>query len=515
MGSVPADLIAQDVARRTSVGLLVVHDGAVLWANDAARELVVPHGGAWSGPGSAMYSDDRSTLRTFECYGEVSTDAAGAPVRVFGTARDVTEQHRARAELAFLAEHDALTGLPNRRRITARLEECLADARGTALLLVDVDHFKDVNDIRGHAAGDRVLRTLGAQPEPDALLGRLGGDEFAVVVPACDAADALALGERLCAAARHTRFPGEGDGLRVGISVGVAALRPGHDVESALAQADLALYEAKGAGRDRARLFAPDQLDQARHRVSVLERVRAGLDHGTMTFDAQPVVDLHSGTVVRHELLVRLRDGLDPPLGPAEFLPAAERSGLVLRLDRRVLERAVAALATPWALDSHLRLEVKVSARSLEDPELGAWILSVLARAGVDPRRLGLEITETAALGSIDAARGLACRLTYAGCGFTLDDLGAGFGSFAHLKHLPFTGIKIAGDVVRGLDTEPVDRALVGAVVGVAHQLGIVTVAEQVDREPLVAQLQGLGVDQGQGHHLGRPRPLRELLAAL
>jgi diguanylate cyclase (GGDEF)-like protein len=658
MCDVSVDMTAEDVARRTSVGLLVVQDGAARWLNDAARDLVVPHGGSWTDAGSPLHllhtvrpgtrraalrwpspvggtrwweitcrlldateaallyeitdetahhhSDDgndrwrlsrleamagigswewdpldnsirwsdtllrllglpsgatldfagfrglihpddvaavdtaladalrtgrtfaythrifqfdRTALRTFECYGEVFTDAAGAPMRVLGTSRDVTEQHRARAELAYLAEHDPLTGVANRRRFTARLEECLADARGAALLLVDVDNFKDINDIRGHAAGDRVMRmlarTLGARIGPQALLGRLGGDEFAIVVPACDARSALALAERLCAEVRDSEVPGEDARLRVTVSIGVAALESGHDPESALARADLALYESKGAGRNRARLYARDQYDQALRRVSVLERVRAGLDHGTMTFDAQPIVDLCTGAVNRHELLIRLRDGLEPALGPAEFLPAAERTDLVLRLDRWVLERAVAALATPWARESHLRLEVNVSARSLDDPELGAWILAVLSRADVDPRRLGLEITETAAIASIDAARDLACALTRAGCGFTLDDFGAGFGSFSHLKHLPFTGIKIAGDFVRQLDAEPVDRALVGAVVGVAHQLGITTVAEQVDRAPLVQQLRALGVADGQGYHLGRPRPLREVLAAL
>jgi diguanylate cyclase (GGDEF)-like protein len=466
-----------------------------------------------------MYTVDRSSLRTFECYGEVFTDAAGAPMRVLGTARDVTEELRRREELAYLAEHDPLTGIANRRRFTARLAECLEEDRGPALLLIDVDHFKDINDIRGHAAGDRVMRTLAktlsAQIGPHSMLGRLGGDEFAAVVRDCDAHAALELAERLCTVVRGTEVPGEEAGLRVTVSIGAAALHPGQDVESGLAQADLALYEAKGAGRDRARLFARDQYDQAVRRVSVLERVRAGLDHNTMTFDAQPIVNLRTRTVTRHELLIRLRDGLDPVLGPAEFLPAAERTDLVLHLDRWVLERAVAALATPWARESQLRLEVNVSARSLDDAELGPWILAVLARADVDPRRLGLEVTETAAISSIDAARDLAGRLTRAGCGFTLDDFGAGFGSFSHLKNLPFTGIKIAGDFVRQLDGEPVDRALVGAVVGVAHQLGITTVAEQVDRAPLVEQLRRLGVDDGQGFHLGRPRPLREVLAAL
>lgn len=658
VGDVSVDLTAEKVVRRTSVGLVVVQDGAARWLNDAARDLVAPHGGAWTGPASPLHllyavrpgtrraalrwpspvggtrwweitcrlldaaepallfeitdetarqhSDDGNDrwrlsrleamagigswdwdpldntvrwsdallrllglppgepldfatyrglihpedvasvdavlaealrtglpfsythricrfdgaeVRTLECYGEVFTDAAGAPMRVLGTARDVTEQHRARAELAYLAEHDPLTGVANRRRLTARLEECLADARGAALLVVDVDRFKDVNDLRGHLAGDRVMRmlavTLSARIEADALLGRLGGDEFALVVPACDARTALMLAEQLCADVRDSEVPGEDARLRVTVSIGVAALDPGHDVESALARADLALYEAKAAGRDRARLYARDQYDQALRRVSVLERVRAGLDHGTMTFDAQPIVALRTGVATRHELLIRLRDGLEPALGPAEFLPAAERTDLVLRLDRWVLERAIAALATPWARESHLRLEVNVSARSLDDPELGAWILAVLQRADVQPQRLGLEITETAAIGSLDEARDLARALTGAGCGFTLDDFGAGFGSFSYLKHLPFTGIKIAGDFVRHVDSEPVDRALVGAVVGVAHQLGITTVAEQVDRPALVGELRALGVADGQGYHLGRPRPLREVLAAL
>lgn len=649
---------AEDVARCTSVALAVVQDGEVRWLNDAARELVGPHDGAWTGPGSPlpvllavrpgarrqlmswssphggtrwweiscrvlgpvdaellyeitdetdnrssgerndrwrlsrlealagmgswewnprtnvvewsdalqelfgtprgtaldyetyrsllhpddvemiesklaaalstgeafsythrMYTFDRSSLRIFECYGEVLMSPDGVPSQVLGTARDVTEERRTRQELAYLAEHDPLTGIANRRRFTTRLAECLQEDRGPALLLVDVDHFKDINDIRGHAAGDKVMRTLArvlsAQIGPRSMLGRLGGDEFAAVVPDCDADAALELAERLCGTARATEVPGEDAGLRVTVSVGAAALHPGQDVESGLAQADLALYEAKGAGRDRARLFARNQYDQAVRRVSVLERVRAGLDHNTMTFDAQPIVNLRTGTAVRHELLIRLRDGLEPVLGPAEFLPAAERTDLVLHLDRWVLERAVAALATPWARESHLQLEVNVSARSLDDAALGSWILAVLARADVEPRRLGLEITETAAIGSLDAAHDLAARLTRAGCGFTLDDFGAGFGSFSHLKRLPFTGIKIAGDFVRQLDGEPVDRALVGAVVGVAHQLGISTVAEQVDRAPLVDQLRRLGVDDGQGFHLGRPRPLREVLATL
>jgi len=294
-------------------------------------------------------------------------------------------------------------------------------------------------------------------------------------------------------------------------SFGVTTVDPGQDVEASLAQADLALYAAKKAGRNRTRLFTLDHYDQAVRRVSLLQRVGDGLEQGRLELDAQPIVDLTTGRAERHELLMRLRDGLDPPVGPAEFLPAAERTDLVLRLDRWVLDRAVRALAAAQP-ESRLRLEVNVSARSLEDDELGGWILDRLKEAEVSPHRLGLEITETTAISSLDAARVLAARLTDAGCGFALDDFGAGFGSFSYLKHLPFTTVKIAGEFVSRLDEDPVDRALVAAVVGVAQQLGMRTVAEHVDRPELVDRLRELGVDDGQGYHLGRPGPLARLL---
>jgi diguanylate cyclase (GGDEF)-like protein len=463
-----------------------------------------------------MVLGDRRTERVFECFGEVFADAAGVPSRVLGTARDVTDAHRARQELAFLADHDPLTGIANRRRITGWLAE-FARAGGAALLLVDIDNFKDINDLRGHAVGDRVIRevahTITARLGPDVLLGRLGGDEFAVIIPNTTAGVAMELAETLCDVVGHTPVGDRPDAIRVTISVGVAIVGGNTaDVETALAHADLALYEAKRVGRNRARLFTSGQYEEAARRVSVLQRVAAALDEGTMSLDAQPIVDLATGRTGRHELLIRLRDGLQPDLGPAEFLPAAERTDLVLRIDRWVVERAVAALATPRARAEGLCFEVNVSARSLDDPELGGWILEQLKVAEVEPERLGLEITETAAISSLGAARFLARQLSDAGCGFTLDDFGAGFASFSHLKNLPFTAVKIAGEFVRQADADPVDRALITAVVGVARQLGMRTVAEHVDRRAMVAHLRALGVDDGQGYLLGRPRPLATLV---
>ncbi|MBX6390603.1 MAG: EAL domain-containing protein, partial [Frankia sp.] len=456
--------------------------------------------------------------RVFECFGEVLTDGNGRPARVIGTAHDITDLHRIQQELAHLAEHDPLTGLFNRRAITRALREHLAaggPGRPGSLLIIDVDHFKDINDLRGHAVGDTVMRGLTQvlrDELPDAVLGRLGGDEFAVLLPTGDGAAGLAVATRLCHAVASQPIPIDDAALRVTVSIGVAPLAHVEDDTAALAQADLALYDAKGAGRDCARLFTTDQYDQAALRVSVTQRLRAALDAGTLGVDALPLVDLTSRQVIGFELLVRLRDGRSPELTPREFLPPVERTELVLRLDRWVVGQAVAALAADGPHGT-LYLHVNISARSAEDPLFADFVLDSLRAAGVDPARLGLEIAERSTLVSIEPARRLADKLTAAGCRFILDDFGVGMGSVVHLRSLPFNGVKIDGDFVRQADVNPQDIALVDAVVRIARTLGMYTIAENVDREPLARVLAEIGVDYAQGYHVGPPRPLPELLA--
>jgi len=464
-----------------------------------------------------MLPGDGSGERVLECHGEVTRDEAGRPARLLVSAHDVTEQRRVREELAFLAQRDPLTGLLNRRALTAHLRSRLeAGARRGALLLIDVDDFADLNDLLGYSVGDEVIRVLaglvGERVGEDAVLGRLGADELAILLPKGNAADALALAETLCAVVSRHRFGFGGPPLRITVSIGVAPLAGTGGCDVLLANADLALDEAKGSGRNRARMFAPEQYQTAVRRVSVIQRVRDALDGGTMSIDAQPIVDLATRKVTSYELLIRLRDGLDPALGPGEFMPAVERTDLVHRLDRWMVEQAVSALTLPHARRTDLRLQVNVSTRSLEDPGFGDYVVSTLRRAKVEPARLGLEITETAAITNLAATRRLVTRLTRAGCRFALDDFGAGFGSFVYLKHLPFTTVKIDGEFVRQADRAQGDTVFVEAVVQVARGLNMLTVAEYVDREPLVATLTRLGVDRAQGFHIGRPRPLAELL---
>ena len=462
---------------------------------------------------------DRRTELILECSGEVINDGEGSQVRVLGTAHDITQAHRTHRELLRMAEEDPLTGLPNRRALTRELERQLATGSEGALLLLDLDNFKDVNDLRGHAVGDRVMRALAGvvrarlryqREEPAPMLGRLGGDEFAIVLPGASPLDAETVARRLGDAVAALPVLVGGSATRMTVSTGVAPFSSGQGWEAVLANADLALYASKDAGRNRVTVYDPAHYADTAKRVSVLDRLRAALEHGGFRLHAMPIVELCSRRTKGYELLLRLEDGQQPTPGPAEFLPAAERTDLVLEIDRWVLGQAVDTLAEHP--DPRLRFNVNISGRTLEDEDFGDFVLDRLAAVGVAPGRLGFEITETAAVTNLDAARGLSYRLRAAGCRITLDDFGAGFGSFVHLKHLPITGLKIDGEFIRGIDSSTKDAVLVTGIVEIARGLGLTAVAEWVERPTQVDVLTRLGVQVAQGFHLGRPRPLRSVL---
>ncbi len=444
------------------------------------------------------------------------TDSGGAVTGVSMIARDVGERRRFEAELRHLAEHDGLTGLVNRRRFEEELARAVElgqrYGRACAVLVLDIDNFKYVNDIHGHAAGDEVLRGAGAllraRLRTTDVIARLSGDEFAVLLPKADADSARTVARSLIAAIRATEFGTGPRGLRVTVSVGGALFEPastdGHDLLSA---ADAALCAAKDAGRDRTVIYSPAEGLRARASAgkSWEHRIVDALDGGGFELYCQPIVDLATRAVSRYELLLRMNMGGDIAL-PGAFLPVAERLGLIHAIDRWVAKQAVGLLTA----HPDLEFEVNLSGRSLDDPELLTEIAADLHAEQVDPSRLVFEITETAMIANVDDARRFAESLAALGCRFAIDDFGVGFGSFAYLKHLPVSYLKIDGEFVRSPRSRT-DELVIEAIVGMARGLGKTTIAEFVGDAETVEMLTRAGVDHGQGYHLGPPFPVREL----
>lgn len=466
-----------------------------------------------------MYLGNRLTQRWFTCYGEIITDEAGKPVRVMGAVHDITEERRARDELAYLADRDPLTSLPNRRSILRHLRERLTDRVGSgALLLVDIDDFKLFNELHGQAAGDEVLREMAPlltqHTEPRAFVGRTDGDQFALVLAEGGASEALDAARSICETIARHRFGSNGGAQPMSVSVGAVPLRPGTQDEALFAQASAALQRAKGMGKRRAELFSYEHNGGTAPRAAMFTRISEALHGGHLTLDAQPVIDLATGLVVSYELLMRLRDAVAPALKPRDFLPLLGRSELINELDRWVIGQAAKALSEHRPADPELRISVNISVRSLLDPDFGDFVVDALRNHGVAPARLSLEVAETAAITNPEALGHLVEGLSRAGCRFILDDFSAGLGSFVHLRHLPISEVKITGGFFRHADWTRTDDLLVGSVVNTARGLGLRTTAKHVGHDGLIDTLRRLGIHQGQSYHLGAPRALHELLRA-
>jgi diguanylate cyclase (GGDEF)-like protein/PAS domain S-box-containing protein len=436
---------------------------------------------------------------------------------------DVTDQRRFEEQLQHMADHDPLTGLENRRAFERAVEAQLAHVRRYgaegALLVLDLDDFKAVNDTLGHHTGDELIMSVadvlrGTVRESDRV-ARLGGDEFAILLPKADEAQARAVAQKLVGAIREDRRILGGRAWTTTASVGVALFTPTRDTaEQVLVDADLAMYDAKEAGRDRYAIFLSGERAASRTqaRLAWMDRIRGALQEDRFALVAQPILDLVTGRVVHHELLLRMIDDDGDLVPPGSFLSIAERFGLVAEIDTWVCRRAIRTLAEHRGHD--LTLEVNLSGASIGSPQLLGTIESEIAAAGVDPRSLIFEVTETAAVSNIPRARAFADRLNALGCRFALDDFGAGFGSFYYLKHLPFDFLKIDGEFVRHCATSSVDRVIISSLVRVASGLGKRTIAEFVDHQSTIDTLRDLGVDMAQGYAIGRPAPLEQWLPA-
>jgi diguanylate cyclase (GGDEF)-like protein/PAS domain S-box-containing protein len=444
-------------------------------------------------------------------------DAEGAVIGISTIARDITERKRFEAQLKHLANNDPLTGLYNRYRFEEELAEELAAGQrygsAGAVLILDLDNFKYVNDGFGHGAGDEVLRgvseLLRGRLRRSDVLARLGGDEFAILLRSADETHARSVAQALLEVVRAYTPQVDGQPVRMTASIGVTLI----DHESSqpgdlMADADRAMYDAKDSGRDRVMFLDPEDRNSGPGGGRGWEhRIRTALEEKRFELHLQPILELSSGEVTQGELLLRMRgdDGLIPPNA---FLGDAERLGLIHAIDRWVVSQAIELLAER----SDICLEVNLSGHSTGDEQLLRRIRGELEQSGVAPERLILEITETAAIASIDQARRFAEALRDLGCRFALDDFGAGFGSFYYLKHIPVDFLKIDGDFVRS-PRSPADALVVESIVHMAQGLGKKTIAEFVEDEATLEALRAQGVDYAQGFHIGRPGPVGEQLA--
>ena len=423
------------------------------------------------------------------------------------------------AESHHQALHDELTGIANRRRLFNRLQEEIAAAErggpGFALLMLDLDRFKEVNDALGHGHGDLLLRQvagrLATSVRDGDLLARLGGDEFALLAPdvAGDEA-ALELAERV-SATLHGEFVLAGVPVFVEASIGVALFPDhGHDAEALLQAADTAMYAAKQAGTHH-ELYVLERDRRGPERVARLGELRRALAEGEIVVYFQPKVDLRSGDVTGAEALVRWEHPERGLMAPMEFLPLAEQTGLITALTTEVLEQALRQ-CRDWGDDGiDIAVAVNVSERSLLDPSFPDEVDALLARHGVPGNRLQLELTERSLIGDLATAMETIERLHGLGVRLSVDDFGTGYSSLSRLLDLPLQELKIDRSFVTDIDGEGPGAAIVRSTIDLGHHLGLEVVAEGVETETTLAELRELGCDAVQGYHLLHPQPAADV----
>jgi diguanylate cyclase (GGDEF)-like protein/PAS domain S-box-containing protein len=451
------------------------------------------------------------------------TDANGRIVSTAIIARDTTERVRYEERLRQMADHDQLTGLLNRRRFDEQLKRELARAgryeAHTAVLSIDIDNFKSINDSAGHAAGDAVLvqvaRVLTNRFRLTDVVARLGGDEFAVLLSAVGVAEARAAAEDLLAEIRNSPATYGGKPFRISASIGVTAFESDDATAGeVLVNADLAMYAAKASGRDRVVVYTAPEARKARAmaRLTWSQRIQDALDRDRFVLHLQPILELATRQIKHGELLLRMKGDRGKLIAPGAFLPAAERFGLIHAIDRWVVARAIQLIAE--TIGPIPQVSINLSGESVVgDHKLLRMIEREIARASVDPSKLIFEVTETATIANMPEATEFARGLTSLGCSLALDDFGTGFGSFYYLKHLPVSYVKLDGEFIQNLPSSEVDEHVVKAIVGVAQALGIKTVAESVADEETIGLLQKHRVDYAQGYFVGKPAPLSAALA--
>ena len=452
----------------------------------------------------------------------VGRDAAGKPIRAAGTVLDITVRKQHEDHIQHLAYHDSLTGLPNRTLMLDRLGQGLAHAqrqhRQLAVLFIDLDRFKVINDTLGHHVGDALLKEAAgrlreAVREEDTV-ARLGGDEFLIVLPR--GYDAVRVA-RQALTLMAIPFKVFGHDLYVTASVGISVYpRDGEDSETLIKRADVALYRAKQQGRNIYRYFSADMDAQSRARLDMEQGLRRALERNELILHYQPLVDLQSMAITGAEALIRWQHPLHGLVSPTEFIPLAEETGLITPIGEWVL-RTACTQARAWqkAGFTGLQLAVNVSARQLQQDNLHTHVGNILAETGLDPRWLGIEITESTVMSDPGHAIRQLHALSDMGIQIALDDFGTGYSSLGYLKRLPLDHLKIDRSFVRDIPQDGDDAAIVQAIIAMAHQLNLRVVAEGVETEAQQSFLKAQGCDEMQGYIFQRPIPGEQFAALL
>jgi diguanylate cyclase (GGDEF)-like protein/PAS domain S-box-containing protein len=459
--------------------------------------------------------------------GVVLADEDGKPESVLTNLVDVSRRRKNEQRLAHLAHHDPLTGLANRRRfdqeLTAHLDRCRRYGATGALMVLDLDHFKEVNDTMGHAAGDQLIvataDALRNRLRTSDVVARMGGDEFAILLPNVDRAAAEGVAASVVALIRDDVKVFHGSrGHSVTTSVGVVLIDK-TDVTTAelLGAADLTMYQAKEAGRDRYAISGAG--GQTPKPLSVVpswaDRIASALSEQRLVLHAQPLINVHTNQVEGAELLVRMIYGDNELVLPDRFLYVAERVGLMPAIDSFVITQATEWLRRLEPTAPDFQLHVNISAVSMGDDELLDNLQEQVLRAGIDPSRLVFELSEAAASARLEAARSFTERVSELGCQLALDNFGAGFGSFYYLEHLHFDAVKVTGELVSKSMTHKTDRLILQSVLDLARGLGKRTIAEAVEDAAMLEAVTSRGIDFAQGYFISRPQPVENVLAPL
>jgi diguanylate cyclase (GGDEF)-like protein/PAS domain S-box-containing protein len=454
----------------------------------------------------------------------------GFPPSVLVVSEDITESRRRSEQLAYHANHDALTGLVNRRAFEERLQRALEVARAEkvehALCYLDLDQFKLLNDSCGHIAGDdflrQVARALQAVVSRRDTLARIGGDEFGVLLERCQVEQARRVAYAVLDAVENLSLIWEGRRFRVGISIGLVPIdQASESVASVLRAADSACYTAKEAGRNRIHVYDRSDREPAQRRVEMdwIDRINHSLEHGRFHLSYQPIVALTQAArgETCFEVLLRMQGDDGGEIMPEAFLPVAERFDLSSRIDAWVISHLLSLFARdPSWIARFDWCAINISPRSLGDQTFLEFLLSELRNGPLPPQKICLELAETSALSNIMAARHFMDSLRELGCRFALDDFGDGWSSLANLKHLSFDFLKMSGNVAKCIADSSIDFAIVKAINDVSQAMQSKTVVEAVEDEGVLAALRDprLRIDYVQGYAIQRPRPLSELFSS-